>query len=112
MNPALKIVVGALMIVLGVYSSVTFWNELLTLVQAGVGPLLVLIGAFIVWLESDELKMRRQQKQEGRKGFEQFARDNEEEQTEPDVEGHACSECGKSFDTERGLNIHKAQKHK
>ncbi len=52
------------MVVVGVYASVTFWNQLLVMVKAGVGPLLVLIGAFIVWLETDEWKMRRQQKRE------------------------------------------------
>ena len=52
------------MVVLGVYSSVTFWNELVMLVKAGIGPLLILVGAFIVWLETDELKMQREQKQE------------------------------------------------
>jgi len=66
------------MVILGVYSSITFWNELLTLIQAGIGPLLVIVGAFIVWLESDELKMRRQQKQQKqekeRKGVKQFTK--------------------------------------
>lgn len=47
------------MVVAGVYSSVTYWPELVTIVKAAVGPLLVVIGAFIVWLESDELKMER-----------------------------------------------------
>ncbi len=112
MHPALKIAAGALMVILGVFSSVTFWNELLILVQAGVGPLLVLIGAFIVWLESDELKMRREQKKE-RQGLEQFKQGVEETEDQPEPEDeHACAQCGKSFDTQRGLSIHQAQKHK
>jgi len=64
MNALVKVVIGALMVVLGVYSSVTFWEELLQLVKASVGPLLVLVGAFIVWLETDELKMEREQKKQ------------------------------------------------
>lgn len=64
MNAVIKVVIGALMVVLGVYSSVTFWNELLMLVKAGIGPLLILVGAFIVWLETDELKMEREQKKD------------------------------------------------
>ncbi|MFB6144273.1 MAG: hypothetical protein ABEJ98_03085 [Candidatus Nanohaloarchaea archaeon] len=60
MHPVLKILAGAVMVVLGVYSSVTFWPELVTMVKAAVGPLLVLVGAFIVWLESDELKMQQE----------------------------------------------------
>ena len=47
------------MIVLGVFTSITFSTQLVELFQAGVGPLLVLIGAFIVWLESDEIKVSR-----------------------------------------------------
>jgi len=64
MNALVKVVIGALMVVLGVYSSVTFWEELLQLVKASVGPLLVLVGAFTVWLETDELKMEREQKKQ------------------------------------------------
>lgn len=126
MHPAFKILIGALMIVVGVYSSVTFWDELLMVLKAGVGPLLVLIGAFIVWLESDEWKMMREQKSD--KGLQQqfeseetFSQETEEETTtaedlkqevtDQEDEKHACPECGKEFDTERGMRIHKAQKH-
>lgn len=49
------------MTVIGVYSSITFSDQLLDLVLGGIGPLLVLIGAFIVWLESDEWKMKREE---------------------------------------------------
>jgi hypothetical protein len=114
MHPALKIIVGALMVVVGVYTSVTFLEELVTLVKAGIGPLLVLVGAFIVWLESDEWKMRREQRSE--KGVQQQFQQAEEEpvaeEPEPEEEeGHTCPQCGKTFDTERGLHIHQAQKH-
>mgnify|MGYP006268472815 CR=1 FL=1 len=118
MHPALKIIVGALMVVVGVYSSVTFLEELVTLVKAGIGPLLVLVGAFIVWLESDEWKMRREQSQD--KGVQQQFQKaepepvTEEPEPEPEPEeeeGHTCEQCGKTFDTERGLHIHQAQKH-
>lgn len=117
MHPALKILVGAVMIVVGVYSSVTFWPELVSLVKAGIGPFLVLVGAFIVWLESDELKMQREQRQESvQQQFEQAEPATPEEvqeevEQEEEEEGHTCGECGKTFDTERGLHIHQAQKH-
>lgn len=117
MHPALKILVGALMVVVGVYSSVTFLNELITLVKAGIGPLLVLVGAFIVWLESDEWKMRREQSSQDRGVQQQFQQAEPEPVTkepepEPEEEeGHTCGQCGKTFDTERGLHIHQAQKH-
>ncbi|MFB6244811.1 MAG: hypothetical protein ABEJ03_00510 [Candidatus Nanohaloarchaea archaeon] len=64
MNAALKVLVGALMIVVGVFSTTSFWNELVALVKAAAGPLLVLVGAFIVWIESDELKTEVETKKE------------------------------------------------
>jgi hypothetical protein len=64
MSPVLKILVGALMMVLGIFTSITYSNELVNVVQGGLGPLLILVGAFIVWLESDELKVQREEKQE------------------------------------------------
>lgn len=64
MHPAIKVIIGALMTIVGVYSSITFSDQLLTLVLGGIGPLLVLIGAFIVWLESDEWKMKREENKE------------------------------------------------
>ncbi len=123
MHPALKILVGAVMVVVGVFSTVTFFSELVTLAKAGIGPLLVVIGAFIIWLESDEWKMRReqsrdasvqqqfQQAQEPQTQTQTEARTEQVEEEETEDEGYACPECGKTFDTERGMNIHRAQKH-
>ena len=62
MHPGIKVLFGATLTVAGVYLSITFSKQLVTLALGGVGPLLVLVGAFIVWLESDEWKMRRQNK--------------------------------------------------
>lgn len=115
MHPVVKILIGALMVMVGVFSTWEFRTELLLLVKAGIGPLLVLVGAFIVWLESDEWKMRREQGREtGLQQQFETAQDTEEEtedEEEEETEGHTCEQCGKTFDTERGLNIHKAQKH-
>lgn len=107
------------MVMVGVYSSLRFTAELLTLVKAGIGPVLVLVGAFIVWLESDELKMRRQERSSSGEGMQQQFTEaiesetpqTETEETETEPEGHTCGQCGKTFDTERGLHIHQAQKH-
>ena len=52
------------MTVAGVYASITFSEQLFTLALGGIGPLLILIGAFIVWLESDEWKMKREETRE------------------------------------------------
>lgn len=64
MNVMAKVLAGALMIVLGVYSSVTFWEQLVNLVAGAIGPVLILVGAFIVWLETDEWKLQREKKEE------------------------------------------------
>lgn len=124
MHPAIKILVGALMVVLGIFSLTqpSFFDAFVTLVKGAIGPLLVLVGAFIIWLESDEWKMRRSESSEERgMGVQQQlqeevqerreATQETEEEPEPEEEKHACPECGKEFDTERGMKIHMAQKH-
>ncbi len=66
MHPAIKVLIGALMTVAGVYTSITFSEQLFNLILGGIGPLLILVGAFIVWLESDEWKMKREESKEDR----------------------------------------------
>ncbi len=130
MHPAFKILIGALMVVLGFYSIIEFSAELLTVLKGSIGVLLVLVGAFIVWLESDEWKLRKtedskrnqiqQQFQSSDEGStEQETTETQETQTEPEQsqtddsngEKFACPECGREFDTSRGMKIHQAQKH-
>jgi len=125
MHPAIKILVGALMVVLGIFSLTLpdFFQAFVTLVKGGIGPILILVGAFIIWLESDEWKMRRsEEKEERNMGVQQQLQEEvkerkqastQEETTEEEAEEdkHACPECGKEFDTERGMKIHQAQKH-
>jgi|GEM_PF-1370280 len=67
MHPAAKILVGALMIATGAYTSITFMDQLTAIILGGLGPLLIVTGAFIVWLESDEWKMSRSEKQKDKK---------------------------------------------
>ncbi len=128
MHPAFKILIGALMVVLGFYSIIEFSAELLTVLKGSIGVLLVLVGAFIVWLESDEWKLRKtedskrnqiqQQFQSSSDGSqEQETTTQEEKQTEQsstdssEGEKFACPDCGREFDTSRGMKIHQAQKH-
>lgn len=130
MHPAFKILIGALMVVLGFYSIIEFSAELLTVLKGSIGVLLVLVGAFIVWLESDEWKLRKtedskrnqiqQQFQSSSEGSaEQETTETQETQTEPEQsqtddsngEKFACPDCGREFDTSRGMKIHQAQKH-
>jgi hypothetical protein len=64
MSPLLKIFAGALMMVLGIFTSVTYSNQFVAMIQGAIGPILLLLGAFIVWLESDEWRMQREEKSE------------------------------------------------
>lgn len=64
MHPSIKILIGALLTALGVFSTITFYEQLLLITQGAIGPLLIIIGAFIVWLESDEWKLRKQTDQD------------------------------------------------
>lgn len=135
MKPATKIIIGALLVIAGIYWYVaggfspgtfgrTNFNSFLILLRGSIGVLVFLIGAFIVWLEADELRMERELSTE----FEE--EDFDIEEPEPEVEtgseevkeavagseesseeGYMCEECGKTFDTERGLAIHKGRAH-
>jgi len=75
MHPAVKVLIGALMIVVGAFSSITFSDQLINLVLGGIGPILILLGAFIVWLESDEWKMQRDDKQKKATGLQEQLQD-------------------------------------
>jgi ABC-type bacteriocin/lantibiotic exporter with double-glycine peptidase domain len=89
MSPILKIVAGALMMVLGIFTSITYSNQLTMLILGGIGPLLILIGAFIVWLESDELRVQNEDTTtttETEQDFETQKTLNQQTQTEKTVE--------------------------
>jgi len=105
------------MVVLGIFASLTYSTEILNFTQAVIGPLLVLVGAFIIWLESDEWKLRMQKDTDRGFDIQQRLEAKEKEKKskeESEVEesgGNECPVCGKEFDTARGMKIHKAQKH-
>lgn len=137
MKPATKIVIGALLVIAGIYWYVAGgiggnsfgWSNLMafvTILKGSIGVLVFLIGAFIVWLEADELRMERELSTE----FEEEDFDIEEPEPEVETESeqeevkqavasgaeeaegdYVCDICGKSFDTERGLAIHKGRAH-
>ena len=109
------------MVVLGIFSLTveSFFQAFMTLIKGGIGPILILVGAFIIWLESDEWKMRRKESGEERDNMgvqqqlqeEVKERREAEEKEEAEEDKHACPQCGKEFDTERGMKIHQTQKH-
>lgn len=93
------------MVVLGVFSSVTFWNELLLVTQAAIGPLLVLVGAFLVWLESDEWKMRREMDKKSDQGPQQPLTRARPQRTDPDeIISGTVEEVKEEVNSRSGLN--------
>lgn len=74
-GPRVKMIVGALIALLGVWwyipdgglnsaltsvSTLTNVESLLALFQGSLGILIVFVGVFVVWIQHDELKMRRE----------------------------------------------------
>jgi len=116
----IKILIGSSMIALGVFSTLQFTTELLTVLQGSIGFLLLLMGAFIIWLESDVLrgKVSQDQQEESKELQKQFQprkkqKRNEQKQEveESEPEKFSCPKCGREFETKRGMKIHDAQKH-
>ncbi|MCJ7450390.1 MAG: hypothetical protein MUP58_01475 [Candidatus Nanohaloarchaeota archaeon QJJ-9] len=91
MNPKSKILIGALMIVAGIYwysrdilvGGLNNLQSLAILVKGSLGAIVFLIGVFVVWIESDELKMRKERKN---KDFEPEEYKEEEEAIEETLE--------------------------
>ncbi len=72
MKPQLKILFGAILIILGIwwYSLVTplgtgmdNLSALAVLFKGGLGVFVFLIGVFVVWIESDEMRIQRELEQ-------------------------------------------------
>lgn len=75
MHAAVKILLGLVIIVIGfglfvdsVYGnrwtgiSINWWHNFVVVVTGVIPALLILLGVFIVWLESDELKAGKEMK--------------------------------------------------
>lgn len=140
-GPRTKMVLGALLGVLGVWwyvpgggmnnllaaqSTMTNLKSLIALFQGTVGMLAVIIGLFVVWIEHDEMKMRRELDAEDLdrsvQGQVQAVPEDDgaAAQDEPGAEGETddgdsdtfrCDACDRTFDTERGLSVHRSQVH-
>ena len=71
MHAIIKILFGALLLI----GSVTYiytnqygaWSDFLTVVNGIVPPFFGLIGLFVIWLELDELKIKREVQPSGKK---------------------------------------------
>jgi len=69
MRPYTKILIGALMIIGGIYwysldvfvgTGMNNLDSLAILLKGSAGAIVFLIGVFVVWIESDELKIQRE----------------------------------------------------
>lgn len=56
MRSSIKVVFGASLLTAGIYLSATSLESLIDLSRTVVGPVMILLGAFLVWLESDSWK--------------------------------------------------------
>lgn len=128
MGPRGKMAIGVLLVFFGVgwyttgigaflgyWTTLLNWQALLVLFQGGLGIIVLLIGAFVMWIEWDELKMRRELEEAGLGSVErsvEAAATGAEETAEVETEGdYVCDDCGETFDSERGLHIHEGMKH-
>ena len=58
---AAKLLLGIVLLIVGLYSIVAFTKDDFWIVVKGlVPPLIAILGAFIVWLEVDEMKLERE----------------------------------------------------
>lgn len=67
MNPVVNIIIGAVLLVGAVwyvYVSASAQQALITVIKGIVPAFVALVGVFIIWLELDELKVRRELKAE------------------------------------------------
>lgn len=60
MHPAVKILIGAILLVGGVAWTYFYLADFISLLKGLIGPLVAIVGLFMVWLELDELKIERE----------------------------------------------------
>lgn len=136
-GPRTKMVLGALLGLFGIWwyipgggmngllatsSTLTNIESLVALFQGSVGVLAAIIGLFIVWIEHDELKMRHAlNAEEANRHAQQVetvpgnaddavATEDDTGNTD-DTETFRCDACDRTFDTKRGLSVHRSQVH-
>ncbi len=124
MRPGGKMVFGILLLISGIswYTQKWFWgtgltnlDALLVGIKGWFGVILLLTGFLIVWIEADEIRLEKElEKRDQQRAAAEDAQDTVQE-NKPDKDekgtGFTCTQCGNTYDTERGLNIHKTRSH-
>lgn len=59
MNEVLKILLGVVLLGGGLYSIWKYLPEFVTVLKGLVPPLIVLLGLLIIWIEKDELSLKK-----------------------------------------------------
>ena len=67
MHPLAKVVIGAVLLIGGVAWTYYYWASFVRVILGVIGPLVAILGLFIVWLELDELRIERELKSEEKK---------------------------------------------
>jgi hypothetical protein len=67
MNTAVKIVLGVLLLIGGIAWTYFYLHDFISVIKGMVGPIVAVIGLFVVWLELDELRIQRELEVEEKK---------------------------------------------
>lgn len=67
MNVAIKIVVGTILLIGGIAWTYFFKDNFLFVIEGIIGPIVAILGLFVVWLELDELRIQRELDMEEKK---------------------------------------------
>jgi len=77
MHVAVKIVIGVILLIGGVAWTYFFLNDFISVFKGVVGPIVAVIGLFVVWLELDELRIQRELEIEEKKASKKEAKKEE-----------------------------------
>ena len=60
MHVAVKIIIGVILLIAGIAWTYQFRPDFLSVLKGIVGPMVAILGLFVVWLELDELRIQRE----------------------------------------------------
>ncbi len=121
MKAILKILLGTIFVIGGIYwyfvnlalgTSLMNWQAFVLLFKGFFGVFIFLLGLFIVWLEADELRIKKDAKEVTRaKPKRTQTEEIRAAVGKSQKTNFVCAICGREFKSERGLKIHQARAH-